>query len=59
MKKATPKQKFKKIFNQLPEQARERLVLFPATYPMSLNVCWLEIKNDTDMGRLILEDLGF
>ena len=53
------KTKFEKMFNNLPNKSKTELVYDFANYPMTLNVCWLEIKNNTELGLKILNDLGF
>lgn len=54
------KTKFMKMFNSLPEKARKELVYCPYNKnPMTLNVCALEIKHDTKLGKGILKKLGF
>lgn len=53
------KTKFIKMFNNLPEKARRELVYNFAYHPMSLNVCYAEIKNDTELGKKILKDLEY
>ncbi len=51
--------KFKKIFKEMPEEARAGLVYHYWDNPMSLNVCMIEIRNDTKLGKKALKDLGF
>jgi len=53
------KTKFMKVFKNIPEKGRRELVSGFATYPMSLNVVAIEIKNNTKLGKEILIDLGF
>lgn len=53
------KTKFKKMYHKLPIEARKELVYNYAVSPMSLNVCYFEINEDTVVGRVILEDLGY
>ena len=47
------------MFYKLPEEARKELVLDFATEPKSLNVCCLEIRNNTLLGKKILEQMGY
>ena len=48
------------MFKKMPEKARIELVYkYYDNEPYSLNVCALEIKNDTDMGKDMLMDLGY
>ncbi len=53
------KTKFIKMFYKLPKEARRELVYNFAVKPMSLNVCCMEVRNDTKLGKKILKDLGF
>ena len=55
-----PKTKFIKMFYKLPEKARRELVLDAyLDQPMTLNVCALEIRNNTKLGKMILKKLGY
>jgi len=51
--------KFKKMFYKLPKRARTELVVNFAVNPMTLDVCWLEVRMDTKLGRKILKELGY
>lgn len=53
------KNKFTKMYNKLPEKARTELVVNFAIHPMSLTVCNLEIRQDTELGKDILRLLGY
>ena len=53
------KTKFKKMYYLLPEQARTELVYSFKKNHMILEVCWLEIKNNTKLGKNILRQLGY
>ena len=53
------KTKFKKMYYKLPDQARTELIIGIKYYPMTLNVCWLEIKNNTKLGKKILRQMGY
>ena len=53
------KTKFIKMFYKLPREARSRLVYNFEVEPMTLTVCFLEIKHDTELGKKILKELGF
>lgn len=53
------KTKFKKMYYKLPPESRKELVYDFTHNPMTLNVCWLEIRNDTKIGKTILNKLGF
>ena len=54
-----PKTRFLKMFYKLPEKARVELVYHYYDNPVSLNVCALEIRHDTKIGKKILKDLGY
>ncbi len=54
------KTQFMKMYNKLPARARSTLIYNPyGDNPMSFQVCWLEINNNTELGIGILEDLGY
>jgi len=53
------KTKFLKMFYKMPEEARRGLVYHYWDNPLSVNVCRLEINNNTEMGKQILKDLGY
>jgi len=53
------KTKFLKMFYKLPEEARKELVLDFATEPKNLNVCCLAVRNNTLLGKKILEQMGY
>lgn len=53
------KTKFTKMYYKLPEEARKELVYNFDDEPMTLNVCFLEIKHNTWLGNKILKELGF
>lgn len=54
------KTKFIKMFYKLPEAARKELVYNAyGDNPMSLNVICIEVRNDTELGRLCLVALGY
>lgn len=59
IKQENAKDNFLKMFNSLPEKARSELVFDFVSHPMTLNVCKLEVENDTKLGRDILERLGY
>lgn len=55
-----PKTKFLKMFYKLPERARRELVLNAyGDNPMSLGVVCIEVRNDTELGKLCLCALGY
>ena len=50
--------KFMKIFNDLPEKIRsEDIVVVIEEKPFTWNVAFIEIKNNTDLGKEILKKL--
>lgn len=53
------KTKFLKMFYKMPEEGRKLLVYKYWDNPRSLNVCALEIKNNTKLGSKILKELGY
>jgi len=53
----TPKDKFYKVFANLPLNLREEIVVVVNNEPVSWRVAKLEIDNDTSLGKKILEKL--
>jgi len=54
------KTKFLKWCNVLSDNGKFNLVLNPySANPMSMNVCIMEVKQDTILGDKILEEMGF
>ena len=54
------KTQFIKMFKKLPENARKDLVFGAySDKPMSLNVIYMEVQNDTVLSILLLKTLGF
>ncbi len=53
------KTKFMKMYYKMPKQARSELVYNFINHPMTLNVCYGEIFNDTRFGDRILKKLGY
>jgi len=54
------KTKFIKMFKKLPEKARRELVLNAySNKPLSLNIVYLEVKNNTELGKKCLIELGY
>lgn len=54
------KTKFLKMFYKLPEISRSLLVYDPyGLKPTTLEVCSLEVRADTKLGKKILFDLGY
>lgn len=53
------KQQFYKIFANLPINLREEVILvIPGKGPITWQVVFLEVDNDTELGRMILEKLS-
>ncbi len=53
------KQQFYKIFANLPINLREEVILvIPKKGPITWQVAFLEIDNDTELGKMILEKLS-
>lgn len=56
------KEKFLKVYSNLPINLREEIILVLGVLanekvPITWNVAYLEIKNDTDLGKEILNKL--
>lgn len=52
------KERFFKIYANLPINLREEIVLvLPQKGPITWNVAYLEINNDTELGKEILQKL--
>ena len=59
MNKAEQKQKFYKVFANLPINLREEVILvIPGKGPITWQVAFLEVDNDTELGATILEKLS-
>jgi len=55
-----PKTKFLKMFYKLPQKARRELVLNAyGDKPMTLDVIYFEIGNNTPLGEYCLNELGY
>jgi len=52
------KEQFFKVYSNLPINLREEIVLvLPERGPITWNVAYLEINNDTELGKEILKRL--
>ncbi len=52
------KERFLKVYSNLPLNLRDEIVLvLPGRGPVTWNVAYLEINNDTQLGKEILEKL--
>lgn len=59
MSKNNKKQQFYKIFANLPINLREEVILvIPGKGPITWQVAFLEVDNDTKLGNMILEKLS-
>ncbi len=59
MDKAGQKQRFYKVFANLPINLREEVILvIPDKGPITWQVAYLEVDNDTTLGTIILEKLS-
>ena len=59
MNKEEQKQKFYKVFANLPINLREEVILvIPGKGPITWQVAFLEVDNDTELGIMILEKLS-
>lgn len=53
------KQQFYKVFSNLPINLREEIILvISGKGPITWQVAFLEVDNDTEIGRIILEKLS-
>jgi hypothetical protein len=51
------KERFLKVYYNLPLKIREEVILDLEDKPISWNVAYVEIKNGTETGKIILEKL--
>jgi hypothetical protein len=59
--KLTSRERFLKIYANLPSQAREEIIYITDDdnkRPYTWNACYIEITNNTSMSRSILSSLG-
>lgn len=49
--------KFLKIYANLPLNERDRVIVIIDNQPLTWNSAWLEIDNNTEKGKQILEKL--
>ena len=53
------KEQFLKIYSNLPVNLRNEIIaVLPNVGPVTWNVAYLEISNDTELGKKILEKLS-
>lgn len=58
--KMKAKTKFIKMFYKMPEDARRYLIINPyGDNPMSLAVICIEVRNNTELGKECLKELGY
>jgi len=53
------KKDFLEMYNHLPIKARNELVYNFAINPMTVDICYLEIINNTKLSKKILKELGY
>jgi hypothetical protein len=53
------KQKFARMYNALPDRAKDELVIDFSEHPKTLRVVAAEIEHDTELGEAMLEQLGY
>lgn len=59
MSKEQLKQRFHKVFANLPINLREEVILVvPEKGPITWQVAYLEVDSDTELGTMILEKLS-
>ena len=59
MNNGSKKQQFYKVFANLPINLRDEIILvIPNKGPITWQVAYLEVDNDTEMGKTILEKLS-
>ncbi len=59
MNKEQQKQQFYKVFANLPINLREEVILvIPGKGPITWQVAFLEVDNDTSLGNMILDKLS-
>ena len=59
MNKEQQRQQFYKVFANLPINLREEVVLvIPGKGPITWQVAFLEVDNNTELGNMILEKLS-
>ncbi len=51
------KSKFLKVYANLPVGVRSEIIAVIDNEPMTWNVCWLEVKQNTKLSKKILEYL--
>ncbi len=59
MEENTPKSRFYRVYANLPINLREEIILvLPQKGPVTWNVAFLEVENDTELGKEILKKLN-
>ncbi|MBU0962334.1 MAG: hypothetical protein KKD48_00350 [Nanoarchaeota archaeon] len=53
------KTKCMEMFSGLPDESQQELILDPYGTARTLNVCYLNIKHNTQLGKQILNRLGY
>lgn len=57
MPELTNREKFLKVYTNLPLPIRDEVVYIEDNKPLTWNVCYLEIVHDTELGKKILKRL--
>ncbi len=58
MAELTPRERFIKVYSNLPLPIRDEIIYIDESQrPVSWNVSYLEIRNNTELGKKILEYL--
>lgn len=53
------KNKFKRMYTKLPYPAKRLIWMDKDLEPRSLNTIFIEIEHETELGKRILNDMGF
>lgn len=53
----TSREKFLKVYSNLPLPVRDEVVYIEESKPLTWNVCYMEVVHDTDLGKKILKRL--
>lgn len=58
MKEKSPKSRFYRVYANLPINLRKEIIsVLPQKGPVTWNVAYLEVENDTELGKEILKKL--
>jgi hypothetical protein len=53
------KEKFETMYNTLPDRSKTELVVDFSEHPKTLRVVALEVEHNTNLGKAMLEQLGY